>query len=138
MYELNTELVRERVLGIKTPYETIDGYRRCDASPGAVSRLPAPRLLLYAVQEQELCRHRRYRLLHAGLRRAAELHGRVHLHGRRLHRWPSVWPSSFQRENVTDKVVFGVMGDSTFFHSGMTGAAEIIYNNARMIPVRTR
>ena len=41
---------------------------------------------------------------------------------------------SFQRENVTDKVVFGVMGDSTFFHSGMTGAAEIIYNNARMIP----
>ena len=26
------------------------------------------------------------------------------------------------------------MGDSTFFHSGMTGAAEIIYNNARMIP----
>ena len=31
-------------------------------------------------------------------------------------------------------VVFGVMGDSTFFHSGMTGAAEIIYNNGRMIP----
>ncbi len=28
------------------------------------------------------------------------------------------------------------MGDSTFFHSGMTGAAEIIYNNGRMIPVR--
>ena len=41
---------------------------------------------------------------------------------------------SFQREGVTDKVVFGVMGDSTFFHSGMTGAAEIIYNNGRMIP----
>ena len=41
---------------------------------------------------------------------------------------------SFQQEGVTDKVVFGVMGDSTFFHSGMTGAAEIIYNNGRMIP----
>ncbi len=41
---------------------------------------------------------------------------------------------SFEREGVTDKTVFGVMGDSTFFHSGMTGAAEIIYNNGRMIP----
>ena len=27
------------------------------------------------------------------------------------------------------------MGDSTFFHSGITGAVEIIYNNAGMIPV---
>lgn len=33
------------------------------------------------------------------------------------------------------KTVFGVVGDSTFFHSGMTGAAEIVYNNADMIPV---
>lgn len=34
-----------------------------------------------------------------------------------------------------DKKVFGVLGDSTFFHSGMTGAVEIMYNNANMIPV---
>ncbi|MBQ8341228.1 MAG: AraC family ligand binding domain-containing protein, partial [Clostridia bacterium] len=34
-----------------------------------------------------------------------------------------------------DKKVFGVVGDSTFFHSGMTGAAEIIYNKSRVIPV---
>ena len=33
------------------------------------------------------------------------------------------------------KKVFGIMGDSTFFHSGMTGAAEIIYNNGSLIPV---
>lgn len=33
------------------------------------------------------------------------------------------------------KTVFGVVGDSTFFHSGMTGAAEIIYNDADVIPV---
>lgn len=30
--------------------------------------------------------------------------------------------------------VFGVVGDSTFFHSGMTGAAEIIYNKGRVVP----
>ena len=41
---------------------------------------------------------------------------------------------SFEQEGVTDKVIFGVVGDSTFFHSGMTGAAEIIWNNGRMIP----
>ena len=34
-----------------------------------------------------------------------------------------------------DKKIFGVVGDSTFFHSGMTGAAEIIYNKGRVIPV---
>ena len=33
------------------------------------------------------------------------------------------------------KKVFGVLGDSTFFHSGLTGAVEIIYNKANVIPV---
>ena len=33
------------------------------------------------------------------------------------------------------KKIFGVLGDSTFFHSGMTGAAEIIYNKGSIIPV---
>lgn len=33
------------------------------------------------------------------------------------------------------KKFFGVVGDSTFFHSGMTGAAEIIYNDLNIIPV---
>ncbi|MDD3611080.1 MAG: indolepyruvate ferredoxin oxidoreductase subunit alpha [Eubacteriales bacterium] len=34
-----------------------------------------------------------------------------------------------------DKVIFGVLGDSTFFHSGITGAIEILYNRGRVIPV---
>ena len=42
---------------------------------------------------------------------------------------------AFKAAGVTDKKVFGVMGDSTFFHSGMTGAAEIIYNKGNVIPV---
>ncbi len=32
------------------------------------------------------------------------------------------------------KKVLGVLGDSTFFHSGITGAIEIIYNRANVIP----
>ena len=42
---------------------------------------------------------------------------------------------AFAATGQTDKKVFGVMGDSTFFHSGMTGAAEIIYNQGNLIPV---
>lgn len=41
---------------------------------------------------------------------------------------------AFERMGRQDRKVFGVVGDSTFFHSGMTGAAEIIYNKGRMIP----
>ena len=41
---------------------------------------------------------------------------------------------AFEAFGVTDKKVFGVLGDSTFFHSGMTGAAEILYNKGKMIP----
>ena len=31
--------------------------------------------------------------------------------------------------------VYGVMGDSTFFHSGLTGAIDIVYNKGKMVPV---
>ncbi len=40
----------------------------------------------------------------------------------------------FAAAGDTEKKVFGVMGDSTFFHSGLTGAVEIIYNRGNMIP----
>lgn len=33
-----------------------------------------------------------------------------------------------------NKKVFGVVGDSTFFHSGMTGALDIAYNKGKIIP----
>lgn len=41
----------------------------------------------------------------------------------------------FEAAGATGKKVFGVMGDSTFFHSGMTGAVEILYNKGHVIPV---
>ncbi|MFZ5352442.1 MAG: indolepyruvate ferredoxin oxidoreductase subunit alpha [Bacillota bacterium] len=34
-----------------------------------------------------------------------------------------------------DMKVFGVVGDSTFFHSGITGAIDIVYNKGKMVPV---
>ena len=41
---------------------------------------------------------------------------------------------AFAMQGITDKKVFGVVGDSTFFHSGLTGAVEILYNKGNMIP----
>jgi indolepyruvate ferredoxin oxidoreductase alpha subunit len=41
---------------------------------------------------------------------------------------------AFEITRQREKKVFGVVGDSTFFHSGMTGAAEIIYNKGKVIP----
>ena len=42
---------------------------------------------------------------------------------------------AFDMLGDTNKKVFGIVGDSTFFHSGMTGAAEILYNKGNIIPV---
>ncbi|KEJ92870.1 indolepyruvate ferredoxin oxidoreductase subunit alpha [Synergistes jonesii] len=42
---------------------------------------------------------------------------------------------AFEATGQTEKKVFGVVGDSTFFHSGLTGAVEIIYNRGQVIPV---
>lgn len=42
---------------------------------------------------------------------------------------------AFEVTGQPNKKIFGVVGDSTFFHSGMTGAAEILYNKGNMIPV---
>ena len=39
----------------------------------------------------------------------------------------------FEQEG-DERIVFGIMGDSTYMHSGMTGAAEIVYNNSKVIP----
>ncbi len=41
---------------------------------------------------------------------------------------------AFEITGQPAKKVFGVLGDSTFFHSGMTGAVEMIYNQGKMIP----
>lgn len=42
---------------------------------------------------------------------------------------------AFDMLGDSSKKVFGIVGDSTFFHSGMTGAAEILYNKGNVIPV---
>ncbi len=42
---------------------------------------------------------------------------------------------AFEATGQENKKVFGVLGDSTFFHSGMTGAVEIAYNQGNVIPV---
>lgn len=133
MYELNTELVRERVLGVKPSYQVITEVQAAKRPPALCPGCPH-RGFFYTLSKSK-------NYVVTGdigcytLGSAAPLNcmdaclcmGGGFTVGMGIAK-------SFQREGVTDKVVFGVMGDSTFFHSGMTGAAEIIYNNGRMIP----
>lgn len=133
MYELNTELVRERVLGMKPSYQVITEVQAAKRPPALCPGCPH-RGFFYT-----LSKNKNYVVTGDigcyTLGSAAPLNcmdaclcmGGGFTVGMGIAK-------SFQREGVTDKVVFGVMGDSTFFHSGMTGAAEIIYNNGRMIP----
>ena len=133
LYELNTELVRERVLGIKPAYKTVDEVKVAKRPPALCPGCP-PRGFFYTQSKKNNyvvtgdigC----YTLGFAPPLNCMDVcicMGGGFSAGMGMAK-------SFQREGVTDKVVFGVMGDSTFFHSGMTGAAEIIYNNGRMIP----
>ena len=133
MYELNTELVRERVLGIKPNYKTITDVQVAKRPPALCPGCPH-RGFFYTLSKNKSyvvtgdigC----YTLGSAAPLNCMDVcicMGGGFSAGMGMAK-------SFQREGVTDKVVFGVMGDSTFFHSGMTGAAEIIYNNGRMIP----
>ena len=133
MYELNTELVRERVLGVKPSYQVITEVQAAKRPPALCPGCPH-RGFFYT-----LSKNKNYVVTGDigcyTLGSAAPLNcmdaclcmGGGFTVGMGIAK-------SFQREGVTDKVVFGVMGDSTFFHSGMTGAAEIIYTNGRMIP----
>ena len=133
MYELNTELVRERVLGVKPSYQVITEVQAAKRPPALCPGCPH-RGFFYT-----LSKNKNYVVTGDigcyTLGSAAPLNcmdaclcmGGGFTVGMGIAK-------SFQREGVTDKVVFGVMGDSTFVHSGMTGAAEIIYNNGRMIP----
>lgn len=133
MYELNTELVRERVLGVKPSYQVITEVQAAKRPPALCPGCPH-RGFFYT-----LSKNKNYVVTGDigcyTLGSAAPLNcmdaclcmGGGFTVGMGIAK-------SFQREGITGKVVFGVMGDSTFFHSGMTGAAEIIYNNGRMIP----
>ena len=133
MYELNPQIVKERVFGVK-PEIT-------DVGVTAVSRPPAlcpgcpHRGFFYTMSK-----HKNFVI--AGDIGCYTLGGSAPLNA-----LDSVvcmgggftvamgMAKAFEAEGVTDKKVFGVLGDSTFFHSGMTGAAEIVYNNGNLIPV---
>ena len=84
LYELNPQLLRERIFG-DAPRPWTSASRRVP-SARSVPRLPAPRLLLYDVPPQGLCRRGRYRLLYPRLCASSERAGQLRVHGRRLHR----------------------------------------------------
>lgn len=132
MYELNTQLVRERVLGEKSGFkvtEVVPAKRPPALCPGCPHRgffYTLSKNKNYVVTGDIGC----YTLGYVPPLNCMDVcicMGGGFTAGMGMAK-------SFAQEGITDKVVFGVMGDSTFFHSGMTGAAEIIYNDGKMIP----
>ena len=129
LYELNTQLLRERVLGEKAD------FRKTDVTPA--SRPPAlcpgcpHRGFFYT-----LSKNKNYVVTGDigcyTLGSAAPLNcmDSVVCMGAGFSAGMGI-AKSFEREGVTDKTIFGVMGDSTFFHSGITGLINAVYNGAK-------
>ncbi|HQQ40397.1 MAG TPA: indolepyruvate ferredoxin oxidoreductase subunit alpha [Clostridia bacterium] len=132
MYELNPEVVREAVFGEKTRVVRVGG--------GTVPRPPA---LCPG------CPHRGFFYV-LSKRKDAVIAGDIGCYtlgcAAPLSAMDTVvcmgggfsvamgMAKAFERSGQTGKKVFGVVGDSTFFHSGMTGAVEILYNAGSVIP----
>ena len=126
LYELNPQLLKERIFGQKA--ETVD------VGVSAVSRPPAlcpgcpHRGFFYTMS-----RHKDFVI--SGDIGCYTLGGSAPLCMGGGFSIGMGMSKAFELTGQTDRKVFGVMGDSTFFHSGMTGAAEIIYNKGNLIPV---
>lgn len=132
-HELNPEIVRESIFGTASPHKTLDVEpvgrppALCPGCPhrgffytlskrkeavisgdiGCYTLGAAPPLL---AMDSVICMGASLSAGH-GMSKAFELTGRG-----------------------DEKIVFSVIGDSTFFHSGITGAIEVTYNNGRCIP----
>ncbi len=132
-YELNPQLIKERVFGEKA--ETVDVGVKAVSRPPALCPGCPHRGFFYTMSK-----HKDYVV--AGDIGCYTLGGSAPLSA-----VDSVvcmgggfsiamgFAKAFELSGQTDKKVFGVVGDSTFFHSGMTGAAEISYNKGNLIPV---
>ena len=133
MYELNPQLVAERVFGIKP--ETVDvGVKPVSRPPALCPGCPH-RGFFFTMSKNKnfvVCGDIGCYTLGAAPPLSA-LDSCVCMGGG--FSVAMGMSKAFEAAGVTDKTVFGVVGDSTFFHSGMTGAAEIIYNKGKVIPV---
>ena len=132
MYELNPQLIKERVFGEKPEFKNLT-VKAAPRPPALCAGCPH-RGFFYAISKQKNvivsgdigC----YTLGNAQPFNALDsvvCMGGGFSVGMGLSK-------AFQAKGE-EKKVFGIMGDSTFFHSGMTGAVEIAYNNGNMIPV---
>ena len=132
MYELNTQLVRERVLGVKPDYKTITDVAVAKRPPALCPGCPH-RGFFYT-----LSKNKNYVVTGDigcyALGINAPLNGFDYSICMGSGISSTIGLAQALKRQGDSRKVLGMVGDSTFFHSGMTGAAEIIYNNGRMIP----
>ncbi len=133
MYELNAELIRERVFGVKNPTVKPD-VAPAKRPPALCAGCPHRGFFYTLAQNKNYVVTGDIGCYTLGFAAPLSCMDVCICMGGGFTAGMGM-AKAFEAQGVTDKVVFGCMGDSTFFHSGLTGAAEIIYNNGRMIPV---
>ncbi len=132
LYELNPELVRTRVFGEEPEFKTI----QLEAAPRPPALCPGcpHRGFFYALAKRKdsvICGDIGCYTLGANKPLGAVDSvvcmgaGFSLAHG---------MAKAFEAKGEGNRKIFGVVGDSTFHHSGMTGAANILYNSANVIP----
>ena len=130
MYELNTELVRERVLGVKTDYTPITEVQPAKRPPALCPGCPHRGFFYTLSKNKNYVVTGDIGCYTLGFTPPLNCMDVCICMGGGFSAGMGM-AKSFEREGVTDKVVFGVMGDSTFFHSGITGLVNMNYNAAK-------
>ena len=131
MYELNPQLVAESVFGVKPETVTVDA--EAVARPPVLCPGCPHRGFFYTMSKRK-------NTVVAGDIGCYTLGGAAPLNAIDtcvcMGGGFSVGMGIAKAMEVTgqNKKVFGVVGDSTFFHSGLTGALEILYNKGNIIP----
>lgn len=131
-YELNPEIIREAIFGEKSPNVQVEA--ELVGRPPALCPGCPHRGFFYTLSKRKDCVISGdigcYTLGSADPMNAMDT---VICMGASLSAGHG-FAKAFEIDGQDDKVVFGVIGDSTFFHSGLTGAIEIIYNDSKVIP----
>ena len=128
LYELNTELVRERVLGIKPAYKTVDEVKVAKRPPALCPGCPH-RGFFYT-----LSKNKNYVITGdigcytLGMLPPLRMADFLVCMGSSVSAG-----SGFAR--ASGKPVVAFIGDSTFFHSGMTGLANAVFNKHDILVV---
>lgn len=135
MYELNPELLREAVYGEKPVFETL-ADKTVTRPPALCPGCPHRGLFVTLKKYKNAVVTGDIGCYSLGVESPLDSIDTVVCMGGGFS-MANGFAKAFEASNENDRIIFGLVGDSTFFHSGMTGAVELIYNygKTKIIPI---